>query len=87
MQMKTTDHHQLTDAQPVPEQRPPRQPSPSFIAERGPLANLPPALLLSVVPYDMGYPFGQLSWLCPLPASCAPPAWSLAGRWEEQKRP
>ena len=31
--------------------------------------------------------WGQLSWLRPLPASCAPPACSLAGQCEEQKRP
>jgi len=31
--------------------------------------------------------WGQLSWLCPLPAPCAPPAHSLVGRWEEQNKP
>ena len=31
--------------------------------------------------------WGQLSRLCPLPASCAPPASSLVGWGEEQKRP
>ena len=29
---------------------------------------------------------GQLSWLCPLPPSCAPPAHSLVGWCEKQKR-
>ena len=30
---------------------------------------------------------GQLSWLCPLPASCAPPASSLKGQYEKLKSP
>jgi len=32
MQMRTVVHHQPTDAQSVPEQRPRRQPSPQFIS-------------------------------------------------------
>ena len=31
--------------------------------------------------------WAQLSQLCPLPTSCAPPASTLAGRGEKQKRP
>jgi len=31
--------------------------------------------------------WGQLSWLRPLPTPCAPPAYSLVGEGEEQKRP
>ena len=30
--------------------------------------------------------WGQLSWLCPLPASCPPPAYLLGGAaWEKDK--
>ena len=58
--------------------------------------NVPPSFffpqlyMLSMMSYGMGCPFGQLGWLsglCPLPSSCVPPASSLAGRCEEQKRP
>ena len=47
-------HHQLTDAQPVPEQW---QPQPACL--------LPAFLLLSVTSYDMEYPFGQLGSAVP----------------------
>ena len=42
----------------------------------------PPVNTLSMTRYGMEHPFGwfgQLSWLCPLPVSRAPPALSLAG--------
>jgi len=55
-----------------------------------PPPTFPLALLLRRTSYGIGCPFGQLgqlSRLCPLPASCAPPASLLAGWCEEQKRP
>ena len=70
-------HPQLTDAHPAPEQQ---------LLSRPTL----PVLLLSLMPHGMGYPFGQcqsLSWLCPLPASCAPSACSLAGHHEKLNSP
>jgi len=35
--------------------------------------------------YVMEYPFGQLSQLCPLPASCAVPAYCWWGRVRSRK--
>lgn len=40
--------------------------------------------VLSVMLHGLGWPLSQL---CPLPAVCAPPACSLVGWAEEQKRP
>ncbi|GAB0209532.1 excitatory amino acid transporter 1 [Grus japonensis] len=37
--------------------------------------------MLSMMLYGMEYPFGQLSWLCPLPTSWAPPAILLVRRY------
>lgn len=36
-------------------------------------------LLLSIMPYDVQYHFGQLYWLCLLPAFCPLPASWLGG--------
>ena len=59
--------------------------------EHPPLPPSSPQLsMLSVTSYGMEYPlvsWGQLSRLCPLPTSCAPPAYSLVGWGEKQKRP
>ena len=64
-------HHLLTDAQLVP------------------LPLLPPVDILDMTSHGMEYPvaqLGQLPWLCPVPTSCAPPAFSLAGH-EKLKNP
>ena len=53
-------------------------------------SQLPPVLLFSMTSYGLEYPWaslGQLSQLCPLPASCAPPASLLAGQYEKLKSP
>lgn len=60
----TVAHHLLTDAQPDPKQ---------YSAAPG---HLTPIYTLGVAFYGMEYPFAQLdqlSWLCSLPVSCAPP--------------
>ena len=63
-------HHPPTDAQPVPEQRPPRPAFPSLCPEH------------DVTWYGMSlWPV----WLCPLPASCAPPAFSVGRAWKTEK--
>ena len=70
-------HHSLTDAQLAPEQRSPLQAnSLQFIywAWHHVVWNIPSAS------------WGQLPWLCPLPTSCAPPAFLLAGH-EKLKNP
>ena len=59
-QMETIAHHQPNNAQPVPEQRPPR--------------HLPLVLLLNTTSCDMEYPFGQLGSAVPLPRVLCPPA-------------
>lgn len=41
---------------------------------------------LSMMPCGIGYPFGQLSQLCPLPIFCAPPTYSLMTQCKEQER-
>jgi len=47
-----------------------------------------PPLSLGVMLYGMEYPFGQLSWLCPLTASCPPLAYSLwEGGGEKKRKP
>jgi len=60
--------HQQTDAQPVFKQRPP-----VFTAENDIIME-PEAGDIPLVSW------GQLSCLCPLPASCPPPAYSLRGK-------
>lgn len=52
-----------------------------------PLSVFPQLVLLSVMWYGMGYCWGLLSWLCPLPGSPVSPTPSLVGQCEEQKRP
>ena len=52
-------------------------------------ANLPPSFIADhhmvwTIPLVS---WGQMSWLCLLPTSCAPPARLLAGQYEEQTRP
>lgn len=44
-------------------------------------------LLLSIMYYDMGYPFFQSGSVCPLPISCEHPAIWLVEQREKQKRP
>jgi len=68
MQMKTSAFHQLTNASPVPEQQPPRQPPPQFYywVWCRTVWNIP---LVS---------WGQQCQLCPLSTSCAPP---VSTRW------
>jgi len=66
-------YHLVIDAQPSPKQRSlPPWPTPlSLSTERDVMVwNIPLARL------------GQLSWLCPLPASCVPPHWQSMGSWK-----
>jgi len=55
--------------------------------------NTPPALLLPPALYaehdilGCGVSLGQLYRLCPLPTSCAPPAYSLGGGLRSRKGP
>ena len=69
-------HHLLTDAQPVPKQ------------QSAPPSQLPQVYILDVTSYGMKplASLGQLSWLCALQTSCAPPAFLLAG-YEKLKNP
>ena len=55
------------------------------LSEHPPFLLLPQLCMLSMTSYGMGYPFGQLR--SALPASYAPPAYSLVGGCEMQKRP
>ena len=71
-------HHLLTDAQLVPEQRStPSRPTPPSLYTGHDVTWYGIPLLTSL---------GQLPWLCPLPTSCAPPAFLLAGH-EKLKNP
>ena len=48
-----------------------------------------PVPILDVTSHGMEYTIGslgQVPWLCPVPTSCAPPAFSLAGH-EKLKNP
>lgn len=49
-----------------------------------------PVLLFSLTLYGWNIPlvsWGELSWLCPLPALCAPPASLLARKYKKLKSP
>lgn len=65
------------------------QPNPRHSPINGsPPSQPPPVLLFSMISCDMRYVFGQFgSWLCPLSASHAYPAYSLAKQQERQKSP
>lgn len=70
--MKTTAHHQLADAQPIPKH--------SY-----PPVHRPPCLMLSMRPQSVGYPLGQLGSAIPAvsppkslltPSACSMAGWS-----------
>lgn len=61
IQMKTTAHHQLADAQPAPKHCTPQ-------------SIVPPALYAEHEAIECGISLGSLSQLCPLPNPCPPPA-------------
>jgi len=71
MQMKNNCSPPPTDDQLVPKQQP------------LPAAQLPPVYTMSMLSYGKEYPFGcfgsAVLAVPPAPASCAPPAFSLAG--------
>ena len=75
MMRRAIAHHPPTDTQLVPQRRYPTPTSPFLYYMGCPMVwNTPLATL------------GQLSCLCPLPTSCAPPAFLLAGH-EKLKNP
>ena len=68
-------HHPPTDTQLVPERRFPA-PTSQFLYWMG----------RQMVWNTLLASLGQVPWLCPVPTSCAPPAFSLAGH-EKLKNP
>lgn len=59
---------------------------PGQFLSSSPWLAFPLVFILSMISCGLEYPWGQLSWLCPLPASCVPhpPCWwgeKLKGPW------